>query len=172
MRNQHGGFREGAGPPTAAQKALAGAHENIRKGKQSTLSFAPVRPREEPTTIYPPAPAPAPQIEPVRNDPPAAPPPAWQAEVDTQRAHISTGIHFGCRKKKKNQRSKRQGFVKLQMAEVNKKENLEVALKNVRKGLVWSPNPEVLNNSGTPLETCWQDFAKLLVYTWIPGGRL
>ena len=57
------------------------------------------------------------------------------------------------------------------MDEVIKKENFEAALKNVRKGWVWSPNPEVSNTSGPPLETCWEDFAKLLVYTWIPGGK-
>jgi hypothetical protein len=129
MRNRHGGVRDGAGPPTAAQKALAGAHENIRKGKQSTLSFAPVRPREEPPTFDPPAPAP--RIEPTSNDPPAAPPPAWQAEVNTQRAHTGTGINFGLRKKKK-QRTQRAGFVKHQMGDINKKENLQVALTNVR----------------------------------------
>jgi hypothetical protein len=115
-------------------------------------------------------PAPAPQIEPTSNDPPAAPPPAWQAEVDTQRAHAGMGINFGLRKKKK-QRTQRAGFVKHQMGEINKKENLQVALTNVRKGLVCGPNPEALNNSRSPPEACWKDFAKLLACPWIPAGE-
>jgi hypothetical protein len=164
MPNQHGGVRDGAGPPTAAQKAVAGAHENIRKGKQRTLSFAPIRPRvASPSVLDSPLlsnddRAPAPRIEPTSNDPPAAAPSAWQAEVNTQRAHIHKDINFAFHKKKKNQRTERGGFVKHQMGEINKKENLQVALKNVRNGLVWSPNPEVLNNSGSPLEACWKCF--------------
>jgi hypothetical protein len=95
-------------------------------------------------------PAAAPKIEPTSNDPPVAPPPAWQAEVDTQQAHTGMGIDFGLRKKKK-QRMQRVGFVKQQTCKINKRENLQVALTNMRNGLVWSPNPEALNNSGSEL---------------------
>jgi hypothetical protein len=59
------------------------------------------------------------------------------------------------------------------MVEVlNKKGNVAVLLNNMQTGLVWSPNQEVLNDSGAPPETCWEDFAKLLVCLGIPGGKL
>jgi hypothetical protein len=107
MPNQHGGVRDGAGPPTAAQKAVAGAHENIRKGKQRTLSFAPIRPRvASPSVLDSPVlsnddRAPAPRIEPTSNDPPAAAPSAWQAEVNTVTLPVGvlpSGIGLGSRK--------------------------------------------------------------------------
>ena len=96
MQNQYGGVRDGAGSPTAAQKAAAVAQQNIRNDKQSTLSFAHIRPPEEPPTVDLPVTnnePPAPTEDPPSNDddPPA---PAWQAEVNTQQAHNCTGINF------------------------------------------------------------------------------
>ena len=67
MRNQHGGVRDGAGPPTAARKALAATQESIRKGKQSRLPFAPMH--SPAANEEPPAPT---RIEPIGSDPPPA----------------------------------------------------------------------------------------------------